>query len=259
MQVTGQCSRRHLVRLGFNLGSLYLGSLPAALAHLRPNSRFLHGHGLGRVLPRLVSVQGMIAEYECAKILERGRRGRRHAAHSGLVSALGKVPYGYRYVAKDAGGGVARVDVAPDEARWVRLMFAWIGPDRLSLREVARRLYEAGVPTSTGKARWDGTGLRLCGAGEWLAEKHGTKLRRSLTPLRGASLRGIAFGDGVSLYGVSGVKAVSSVLAHQAMHSRCRGLRRCFLVQHRAVSSSRPERRRAPRAAAVNTGRRPPP
>lgn len=109
----------------------------------------------------LLQVQGMIAEYERAKILERGRRGRRHAARSGLVSALGKVPYGYRYVAKDAGGGVARVDVAPDEARWVRLMFAWIGLDRLSLREVARRLYEAGVPTSTGKARWDGTTIAL--------------------------------------------------------------------------------------------------
>ena len=25
----------------------------------------------------------------------------------------------------------------------------------------------------------DSTGLRLCGAGEWLAEKHGTKRRRS--------------------------------------------------------------------------------
>ena len=42
----------------------------------------------------LLQVQGMIAEYERAKILERSRRGRRHAARSGLVSALGKVPYG---------------------------------------------------------------------------------------------------------------------------------------------------------------------
>ena len=109
----------------------------------------------------LLQVQGMIAEYERAKILERSRRGRRHAARSGLVSALGKVPYGYRYIAKDAGGGLARVEVVPDEARWVRLMFAWVGLDRLSLREVVRRLYEAGVPTSTGKARWDGTTIAL--------------------------------------------------------------------------------------------------
>ena len=36
----------------------------------------------------LLQVQGVIAEYERAKILERGRRGRRHAAQSGSVSAL---------------------------------------------------------------------------------------------------------------------------------------------------------------------------
>lgn len=109
----------------------------------------------------LLQVQGMIAEYERAKILERSRRGRRHAARTGLVSALGKVPFGYRYITKDEGGGVARVEVVDDEARWVRFMFAWIGLDRLSLREVCRRLHEAGVPTSTGKTRWDATTIAL--------------------------------------------------------------------------------------------------
>ena len=44
----------------------------------------------------LLQVQGMIAEYERAKILERGRRGRRHAARSGSVSALCTAPFGYR-------------------------------------------------------------------------------------------------------------------------------------------------------------------
>ncbi|KAA0676153.1 recombinase family protein [Azospirillum brasilense] len=109
----------------------------------------------------LLQVQGMIAEYEHAKILERSRRGRRHAARSGLVSALGKVPFGYRYITKDDGGGMARVEVVADEARWVRLMFAWIGLDRLSLREVCRRLHETGVPTSTGKTHWDATTVAL--------------------------------------------------------------------------------------------------
>src|SRR4051794_32613951 len=36
----------------------------------------------------LLQIQGVIAEYERAQILERGRRGRRHAARSGSVSAL---------------------------------------------------------------------------------------------------------------------------------------------------------------------------
>jgi site-specific DNA recombinase len=46
----------------------------------------------------LLQVQGMIAEYECAKILERSRRGKRHGAQVGSVSVLFCAPYGYRYV-----------------------------------------------------------------------------------------------------------------------------------------------------------------
>jgi len=46
----------------------------------------------------LLQVQGMIAEYERAKILERSRRGKRHAAQRGSVSVLSGAPYGYRYV-----------------------------------------------------------------------------------------------------------------------------------------------------------------
>src|SRR5919107_5107666 len=109
----------------------------------------------------LLQVQGMVAEYERAKILERSRRGRRHAARSGLISAIGRVPFGYRYVTKDEGGGVARVEAVEEEARWVRLLFAWIGLDRLSLREACRRLQEAGRLTRTGLARWDPTTVAL--------------------------------------------------------------------------------------------------
>jgi site-specific DNA recombinase len=43
----------------------------------------------------LLQVQGMVAEYERAKIMERSRRGRLHAARQGNVSALGTAPYGY--------------------------------------------------------------------------------------------------------------------------------------------------------------------
>src|SRR3954465_2730139 len=95
----------------------------------------------------LLQVQGMIAEYERAKIMERSRRGRRHAARSGLVSAFTAAPFGYRYVCRDHGGGVARFEVVEEEARTVRLIFAWVGLERLSLREVCRRLQQAGCPT----------------------------------------------------------------------------------------------------------------
>jgi site-specific DNA recombinase len=102
----------------------------------------------------LLQIQGVIAEYERSKILERSRRGRRHAAQSGLVSAFTTGPYGYRYVPKALGGGVARFEVVPEEARVVRLIFAWVGLERVSLREVCRRLQQAGVVTRRGSTRW---------------------------------------------------------------------------------------------------------
>lgn len=107
----------------------------------------------------LLQMQGVIAEYERAKILERGRRGRRHAARSGLVSAFTTAPFGYRYVPKDQGGGVARFEVIPDEACFVRLIFAWIGLERLSLREVCRRMQQAGVRNRRGQGLWHASTL----------------------------------------------------------------------------------------------------
>jgi site-specific DNA recombinase len=44
----------------------------------------------------LLQVQGMVAEYERAKILERSRRGKRHAAQVGSINVLCGAPYGYR-------------------------------------------------------------------------------------------------------------------------------------------------------------------
>ena len=108
----------------------------------------------------LLQIQGVIAEYERAKILERSRRGRRHAARSGLVSAFTTAPFGYRYVTKDQGGGVARFEVVPEEARMVRLIFAWVGLERLSLREVCRRLQQAGCPHPARSTRWYASTIR---------------------------------------------------------------------------------------------------
>jgi site-specific DNA recombinase len=102
----------------------------------------------------LLQVQGMVAEYERAKILERSRRGKRHAAQTGEVSVLSTAPYGYHYVRKQDGGGVARFEVVLHEARVVRQVFAWVGRDRLSIGEVCRRLKQTGEPTRTGKATW---------------------------------------------------------------------------------------------------------
>jgi site-specific DNA recombinase len=103
----------------------------------------------------LLQVQGMMAEYERAPIIERHRRGKRHAAWAGAVNVLSGAPYGYRYVPKHAGGGQARYDIVPDEARVVRHVFDWVGRDRLTIGAVCRRLTHAGAVTRTGKTVWE--------------------------------------------------------------------------------------------------------
>ena len=103
----------------------------------------------------LLQVQGMVAEYERAKIRERSRRGKRHAAAQGVISVLSGAPYGYRYVDRHAGGGAARYEVREEEAAVVRQIFRWIGQDRLSIGAVCRRLQQLGQLTRTGKTRWD--------------------------------------------------------------------------------------------------------
>jgi len=55
----------------------------------------------------------MIAEYERAEIPERSRRGKMHAARNGSVSVFSRAPYGYRYISKHEGHGVARFEIIP--------------------------------------------------------------------------------------------------------------------------------------------------
>lgn len=85
----------------------------------------------------LLQVQGVVAEYERAKIMERCRRGKRHAARTGNVSVMSCAPYGYRYMSSQEGSGAARFEPIPEQARVVRQIFTWVGRDRFSLNQVA--------------------------------------------------------------------------------------------------------------------------
>jgi site-specific DNA recombinase len=107
----------------------------------------------------LLQVQGVIAEYERTKIIERARRGKQYAARQGRVSVLSQAPYGYRYVRKAEGGGEARFDVLLEEARVVQQVFHWVAQERLSLRAVCQRLERQGIPTRTGKRHWDASAI----------------------------------------------------------------------------------------------------
>src|SRR5215211_6282252 len=81
----------------------------------------------------LLQLQGMFAEYERTRIIERSRRGKRHLAQAGVVSVLSRAPYGYRYTGREAGNGMPRFEVAEDKAAVVRRIFRWVGEERVSL------------------------------------------------------------------------------------------------------------------------------
>jgi site-specific DNA recombinase len=99
----------------------------------------------------LIQVQGVIAEYERAKIAERYRRGKLWRARRGEV-IFWKVPYGYRRIAGTA-ISMAHLVVYEPEAAVVRRIFEDYVAGH-STREIVRRLNFDQVPSPTGKAVW---------------------------------------------------------------------------------------------------------
>jgi site-specific DNA recombinase len=101
-----------------------------------------------------LQVQGIVSEYERAKIMERSRRGKKHIAQRGLLNVMSNAPFGYRYITVHDGGGKARFEILPEQAAVVRDVFKWVGRERCSLGEVCRRLQSSGRVTATGKRVW---------------------------------------------------------------------------------------------------------
>lgn len=98
--------------------------------------------------------QGMIAEYERAQIAERTRRGKLHRARGGSQAVMSGAPYGYRYVKRSEHmEGFWEIDEA--QAQVVREVFDRYVTDGVSIGELARWLTGRGIPTRTGKTRWD--------------------------------------------------------------------------------------------------------
>jgi site-specific DNA recombinase len=102
----------------------------------------------------LVQMQGVIAEYERDKILERTRRGRRYSAAAGNVSVFGGAPYGYQYIKRSGDQKRARWIIDPVESEHVRLIFQMVGNQGYSLGAVCRELAKQGIKTKKGNATW---------------------------------------------------------------------------------------------------------
>jgi site-specific DNA recombinase len=118
---------------------------------------FLHGPaGKTAEDELLVQVQGMIAEYERAKILERCRRGKLHRARQGLVNSMSGAPYGYAYIKKSE-TAPASYQVLLHEAKVVREVFNAFVFEQKFIAEIVRMLNAQQTPTRRGAARWDRT------------------------------------------------------------------------------------------------------
>jgi site-specific DNA recombinase len=102
----------------------------------------------------LIQFQGIFAEYEKAQLMERYRRGKAYRARSGSVNVLGGAPFGYRYIRKTAESG-ARYEIVGEEAALAAEMFRRYADDGAAIADLARWLTGQGVPTRTGKHRWD--------------------------------------------------------------------------------------------------------
>lgn len=100
----------------------------------------------------LTQVQGVIAEYERAKIAERYRRGKLWRARAGEVITW-KCSYGYRRIPRTA-GQPAHLEVYEPEASVVRRIFQDYVHNNVSVREITRRLNNDGVPSPSGKDIW---------------------------------------------------------------------------------------------------------
>ena len=100
----------------------------------------------------LAQIQAAGAEFEPTKIVDRNRRGKLWRARQGEVVS-GAVPYGYRKV-RAASGPCGQVQVCEEEATVVRQAISWHANEGLSIRQIAIRLTEAGIPSPKGKPIW---------------------------------------------------------------------------------------------------------
>ena len=100
----------------------------------------------------LTQVQGVIAEYERAKIAERYRRGKLWRSRAGEVIAW-KPSYGYRRIPR-VGERPAHLEVFEHEAAVVRRIFDDYVHKDLSMRQIAKGLNYDGISSPSGRAVW---------------------------------------------------------------------------------------------------------
>ncbi len=105
----------------------------------------------------MVQIQAAVAEFEQTKIVERNRRGKLFRARQGAI-VCGAVPFGYRK-APASDGLPGRLEICELEAEVVRLIFDLHVRERLTVRKIAIRLIESGIPTPKSGKYWSSSSI----------------------------------------------------------------------------------------------------
>ncbi len=107
----------------------------------------------------LLQMQGIIAEYERAKIIERTRRGRLYNARRGHFLMWSIPPYGYRYQIV-SGEQPGRAIIHEEEAELVKNIFHWCTEEGLSTYKIVERLNRMGIRPRKGGKGWAPSSIR---------------------------------------------------------------------------------------------------
>jgi site-specific DNA recombinase len=108
----------------------------------------------------LTQMQGMMAEYERAQILERTRRGRLEKARRGEFLPWAYRCYGYHYLPKRH-GCPPQVVIDLGEAEVVRHIYRLLVEEHLSCRQITKRLNAAHISTPSGQNQvWQAATVR---------------------------------------------------------------------------------------------------
>lgn len=123
----------------------------------------------------LQGFQGLFAEYERVKIVERMRRGKLYKARMGKYMNL-QAPYGYTYIPKTKDSDPS-LEVNEEEAAVVRRIFHWIGDEGFTIRTVIKKLHELKIyPRKRKRDIWgNGPVSRLIRNESYIGQSHYNK------------------------------------------------------------------------------------
>ena len=105
----------------------------------------------------LLGMQGLFAEYERAKIVERTRQGKLYRAREGALVG-GHAPSGYTWIKRNEHHR-AQLEVVDYTSAVVRRMYRMLLEDQASTWAIARTLTGDGIPTANGATQWQPTGV----------------------------------------------------------------------------------------------------